>query len=110
MQATLAGQDLTIAGRPVRARIGINTGEALIGNIGSPLHFSYTAMGDTVNLASRIEHLNKAYGTGILVSAATALACGGAVRFRSVGMAEVAGRNETVMLYEPEAVEGTAAT
>ena len=101
MQGLLAERDLRVGGRPIRARIGINTGEALIGNIGSSLHFSYTAMGDAVNLASRIENANKQFGTGILVSDATMRACGGAFAFRRVATVQVAGRDEPVTLFEP---------
>ena len=53
-------------------RIGVNSGAAVVGNMGSEERFDYTAMGDTVNLAARLEGVNKLYGTKILVSEATA--------------------------------------
>ncbi|KAI9009713.1 nucleotide cyclase [Gaertneriomyces semiglobifer] len=52
----------------IRARIGLNTGPALVGNLGSPSRLNYTCLGDTVNLASRLEGLNKRYNTSIIVS------------------------------------------
>lgn len=101
MQGLLAERQFCVGGRPIRARIGINTGEALVGNIGSSLHFSYTAMGDAVNLASRIENANKQFGTKVLVSDATMRACGGSFVFRRIATVQVAGRDEPVTLFEP---------
>ncbi|TPX63918.1 hypothetical protein SpCBS45565_g06283 [Spizellomyces sp. 'palustris'] len=61
--------DWLVKGYPeIRARIGLNTGPALVGNLGSPTRLNYTCLGDTVNLASRLEGLNKRYNTSIIVS------------------------------------------
>src|SRR6185369_17506742 len=65
-------------------RVGLHSGPAIVGNMGSSLRFDYTALGDTVNLASRLEGANKYYGTPILLSAATAAALGDAVPMRVV--------------------------
>jgi len=110
MQATLAGDvaRFSIAGLPLRTRIGLNTAKVLIGNIGSPRRFNYTVMGDGVNLASRLEGANKKYGTAILVSDATRAACGDGTLFRSVDRIRVVGRDEPVTVFEPLAPRETA--
>jgi adenylate cyclase len=88
-------------GHTLKARIGVNSGTALVGNIGSPRRFNYTVMGDAVNLAARLEGANKNYGTQVLVSADTAAACGSAVLFREIDRVRVVGRQQPVGLFEP---------
>jgi adenylate cyclase len=83
-------------------RIGINTGPASVGNMGTSQRFAYTALGDTVNLGARLEPLNKAYGTSICISQATLEAAGGEERFavRYLDCVEVKGKTEPTAVYE----------
>ena len=90
----------------LQQRIGINTGRILVGNIGSHRRFNYTVMGDAVNLASRLEGANKAYGTHILVSEQTMQSCSGDIVFREIDRVRVVGRDEPVELYEPLGLRG----
>lgn len=90
----------------VRARIGLNSGPASVGNMGSTKHFSYTAIGDTVNLASRLEGANKTYGSWILISETTKRAAGDAIETRALDFLKVKGKNLPVAVYELLGLKG----
>ena len=81
-------------------RIGIATGEALVGSIGSELMMSYTVMGDTVNLASRLEGANKEYSTHILISAATVEGAADAIEAREIDRAVLLGETQPQAVFE----------
>ncbi|MGQ0664639.1 MAG: CHASE2 domain-containing protein [Pseudomonadota bacterium] len=91
----------SLKGGRLAMRIGINTGEALVGNIGSRRRFNYTVMGDAVNLASRLEGVNKIYGTTLLVADSTTAACGPDMAWREIDAVRVKGRDRPVGIAEP---------
>ena len=110
--ACRAALDMTIAlknlnahwqtmGRPlIRIGVGVNSGPVTVGNLGSDRLFDYTAVGDNVNLASRLEGLNKYYGTSILISQTTAELIGGGFILREVDRVQVKGKAQAAGIFE----------
>jgi adenylate cyclase len=87
-------------GHEVAQRMGLNSGAALVGNIGSRRRFNYTVMSDAVNVASRIEGANKFYGTTIAASEMTVALTGAAFGWRELDAIRVQGRSTPVKIYE----------
>lgn len=96
------------AGVELKTRIGLHTGEVVVGNMGSKMRFDYSILGDAANLASRLESANKLFGTAIMVSEATWLQAGGGNDFtgREIGMIKVAGRSTPVRVFELQGQAG----
>ena len=96
-------------GLPVfRTRFGIHTGEAVVGSVGAVDRLQYTAMGDTINVASRLEGMNKEHGTAILASREVYARCHDVILFRPLGEAHAKGRKEEIDLYEVAGIRHAA--
>jgi adenylate cyclase len=89
-------------GRPLKVGVGINTGDAVVGNIGSENKSDLTAIGDTVNLGSRLEALTKELGVPMLISESTAAELNSAIPLRPIGKVKVQGREAPITVYCPE--------
>lgn len=91
----------------MNVRIGLHSSSVLVGNIGSPERLSYTAIGDGVNVASRLEGMNKEFGSSVCVSDAVLAALGGRGLARPLRKVRVKGRRQEFMVYELLAITGT---
>ncbi len=104
LQAAIEMVEETGGGRlfadlPIVTRIGVNTGEVISGTIGSGSRLSYSVLGDAVNLAARLEELNKEYGTQILISGNTVKALHGDYALLQLGNVAIRGKREPVQIY-----------
>ena len=97
--ADLNSRYAAAAGVTLAVRIGLNTGELIVGNVGSSRKKNYTVMGDTVNLASRLEGANKAFGTHILLGEETARRVAGVLATRPLARLRVKGKQEAIEVH-----------
>jgi adenylate cyclase len=93
---------------PLLNRIGVNSGPAIVGNMGSDARFDYTAMGDTVNLASRLESANKVFGSRILIGPVTYTQAKASILAKPLARLQVVGKSKPMQVYELVGIRGEA--
>ena len=104
MMAQLESFNQSLAAKgdiPLEMGVGINTGDVILGNIGSEKKLDYTIIGDNVNLASRMEGLTKYYGSSILITESTHAAIKSAIPCRIIDMVKVVGKKQGIRIYVP---------
>jgi len=94
-EAEAAGQPFTL----MKVGVGINSGQCVVGNMGSDLHFNYSCLGDPVNLASRLESQSKTYGVAIVIGSRTAAAVRDAYAVLEIDRLQVKGKTEPETIY-----------
>lgn len=99
----------TAGGTKIKIRIGINSGDVIVGNIGGVKRFDYTVMGDNVNLASRLEGANKEYGTGIMISGSSHDMVKDKIISRELDLIRVKGKTQPTRVYELLGLSGEKA-
>ena len=109
MDGALREEFIARGWKPIKFGIGLNTGSMTVGNMGSDFRMAYTAMGDAVNLGSRIESLTKQYGVALMISEYTRAAVPGLV-CRELDMVRVKGKDTPVRLFEPLGFDGAVDT
>lgn len=105
IQRAIGSRTFGDVGMAFATRIGISTGGVIGGSVGAGQRMSFTLLGDTVNLAARLEELNKHHGTSILVSESTRASCNGAFAFNPLGSVAVRGRSEQVAIFSIDHLE-----
>jgi len=99
VRAVRCALEMVSSPSPFETRVGIHSGSVIVGNIGSSDKLEFTVLGDTVNLASRLEGLNKEFSTSVLFSGATCELLGGNIATRLLGEANVKGKSAAVPVY-----------